>query len=133
MIGNTFKSFIVSVLLLLLLASAGQAEQVVLPLTLDYKLLTSLITREAFPGKNASAAIVGRPGDCTYLGISEPNFSAAGKFVRLEMRLAIRVGTELGRECMVPVEWQGYLTLLQQPVFDGRTFSLSFRTVDSSL
>jgi hypothetical protein len=133
MIGNTFKSFIVSVLLLLLLASAGQAEQVVLPLTLDYKLLTSLITREACPGKNASAAIVGRPGDCTYLGISEPNFSAAGKFVRLEMRLAIRVGTELGRECMVPVEWQGYLTLLQQPVFDGRTFSLSFRTVDSSL
>jgi hypothetical protein len=133
MIGNTFKSFVVSVLLLLLLASAGRAEQVVLPLTLDYKLLTSLIKREAFPGKNATAAIVGRPGDCTYLGISEPKFSAAGKFVRLEMRLAVRVGTELGRECLVPVEWQGYLTLLQQPVFDGRTFSLSFRTVDSNL
>ncbi len=133
MIGNTWKSFVGSVLLLVLLASTGWAEQVVMPLTLDYKLLTSLITREAFPGKNASAAIVGRPGDCTYLGISEPKFSAAGKFVRLEMRLAIRVGTELGRECLVPVEWQGYLTLLQQPVFDGRTFSLTFRTVDSSL
>lgn len=133
MIENTFKSFVVSVLLLLLLASAGRAEQVVLPLTLDYKLLTSLIKREAFPGKNSSAAIVGRPGDCTYLGISEPQFSEAGKFVRLEMRLAIRVGTELGRECLVPVEWQGYLTLLQQPVFDDRTFSLTFRTVDSSL
>ncbi len=133
MFGNIFKSFVVSVLLLLLLASAGRAEQVVLPLTLDYKLLTSLIKREAFPGNNSTAAIVGRLGDCTYLGISEPKFSAAGKFVRLEMRLAIRVGTELGRECLVPVEWQGYLTLLQQPVFDGRTFSLTFRTVDSSL
>ncbi len=133
MIGYALKSSAVSLLLLLLLASGGRAEQVVLPLTVDYHVLTSIVRKEAFPGNNSSAAIVGRPGDCTYLVISEPKFSTAGKLVRLEMGLAIRVGTELGGECLVPVEWQGYLTLLQQPVFDGRTFTLTFRTVDSSL
>ncbi|MFH0780676.1 MAG: lytic transglycosylase domain-containing protein [Pseudomonadota bacterium] len=119
-------------LLLLLLGSAARAEQVVLPLTLDYKLLTALIVKEAFPGKNNSAAIVGRPGECTYLGISDPKFSSAGKNVRLDMRLVIRFGTDLAGECLVPVEWQGYLSLVQQPVFDSRTFTLAFRTVDSS-
>ncbi len=91
------------------------------------------MVREAFPGKNNSAAIVGRPGECTYLGISEPKFSSAGKYVRLDMKLVIRLGTDLAGECLVPVEWQGYLSLVQQPVFDGRTFTLGFRTIDSSL
>ena len=120
------------VLCLLFVSPAG-ARQVTLPMTLDYKLLTSLMVREAFPGKNNSAALVGRPGECTYLGISEPKFSAAGKHVRLDMKLSIRLGTELAGECMVPVEWHGYLSLVQQPIFDGRTFTLGFRTVDSSL
>lgn len=117
----------------LLRVSVVQAQQVVLPMSLDFKLLTSLMVREAFPGKNNSAAIVGQPGGCTYLGISEPKFSSAGKNVRLEMKMVIRLGTELAGECLVPVEWQGYLSLVQQPVFDNRTFSLAFRTVDSSL
>lgn len=127
------KLCLYSCLLVLLLGSTARAQQIVLPMTLDYKLLTSLIVREAFPGKNNSAAIVGRPGECTYLGISEPKFSAAGKNVRLDMKLVIRLGTDLTGECLVPVEWQGYLSLVQQPVFDGRTFILAFRTVDSSL
>ncbi|MBU1567035.1 MAG: lytic transglycosylase domain-containing protein [Proteobacteria bacterium] len=127
------KLYIYSLLFLLLFGSAARAQQVILPMTLDHKLLTSLIVREAFPGKNNSAAIVGRQGECTYLGISEPKFSSAGKNVRLDMRLVIRLGTELAGECLVPVEWQGYLSLIQQPVFDSRTFTLSFRTIDSSL
>ncbi len=127
------KLFLYSCLLLLLLGSTAGAQQVVLPMTLDHKLLTSLIVREAFPGKNNSASIVGRPGECTYLGISEPKFSSAGNNVRLDVRLVIRLGTELTGECLVPVEWHGYLSLVQQPVFDGRTFTLAFRTVDSSL
>ncbi len=124
--------FLYPLLVLLLFGSVARAEQVVLPLTLDYKLLTALIVREAFPGKNNSAAIVGRPGECTYLGISEPKFSSAGKNVRLDMRLVIRIGTDMAGQCLVPVEWQGYLSLVQQPVFDSRTFTLAFRTVDSS-
>lgn len=131
--GNAFKICIFTGCFLVLLAVGARAEQVRLPLTLDHKLLTSLIIREAFTDRNNTAAIVGRPGACTYLGISEPRFSSAGKYVRLDVRLDIRLGTELAGECLVPVEWQGYLSLLQQPIFDGRTFALGFRTIDSSL
>ncbi len=98
--------------LLLTSATPGVARTVTLPLTLDFKLLTALLVRDAFSGKNQSAAIVGRPGECTYLGISEPQFSSAGNYVRLDMRLTIRLGTDLAGECLVPLEWQGYLTLV---------------------
>lgn len=118
---------------LILSVSPAFATDVVLPLTLDHKLLTSLLLRNGFSGEERSAAIVGSPEDCTYIRIAEPQFSAAGKLLRLEMRLDIRVGTQLGESCFSPVEWNGYLELLQQPIFDGRTFTFSFRTADSNL
>ena len=130
---KTRMSLAWSIALLMFLIPAAHAEQVVLPLTLDHQLLTSLVIKDTFTGKNHSASIVGSPGDCTYIGISEPKFTTAGSFLQLEMRLSLRLGTELGTECLVPLEWQGYITLVQQPVFDNQTFSLAFRTVDSKL
>jgi hypothetical protein len=133
-IAKSLMKFITLILLWLILsASAAFAKDVVLPLTLDHNLLTSLLLRNGFSGEEKSAAIVGSPEDCTYIRVAEPRFSAAEKLLRLEMRLDIRVGTQLGESCFSPVEWHGYLELLQQPIFDSRTFSLSFQTVDSNL
>jgi hypothetical protein len=126
-------NMIVFVLLWLLLPSNGHAEKVVLPLTLDHKLLTSLLLQKSFTGENNSAPIVGSPGDCNYIRIEEPQFSSVDELLRLEVRLLIRAGTPLGEKCIIPVEWQGYLELMQQPVFDSRTFTFSFQTVDSNL
>ena len=125
------RAVLISVLLLFPLAAG--AEQVTLPLTLDHRLLTSLVVKDTFTGRNQSAAIVGGPGECTYIGLSEPKFTTAGSFLQLEMRLSIRLGTQLGPECLVPLEWQGYVTLVQQPVFDNQSLALAFRTVDSNL
>lgn len=130
---SLLKSILLSLLWLVFSASSGLAEKVTLPLTLDHKLLTSLLLHNSFSGNDQSADVFGAPGDCTYIRIAEPHFSSAGKLLRLEMRLDIRVGLHLGDKCFSPVAWQGYLELLQQPIFDGRTFSLSFQTVDSSL
>ncbi len=131
------KSLLKSISLLLLwlvfFASPGFAEEVSLPLTLDHKLLTSLLLHKSFSGNDQSAEIFGTPGDCTYVRIAEPHFTSVGKLLRLEVRLDVQVGTHLGEKCVVPVAWQGYLELLQQPVFDSQTFSLSFQTVESRL
>lgn len=118
---------------LLVSASAGCAEKVSLPLTLDYHLLNSLLRHESFPGDNQSAAIYGVPGDCTFVRIAEPHFSSTGKLLRLELRLDVQLGSQVNDKCVVPVAWQGYLQLVQQPIFDSQTFSLSFKTVTSSL
>ncbi|WP_459946475.1 lytic transglycosylase domain-containing protein [Desulfocastanea catecholica] len=130
---KSLKILVATLLWLVLSASSGHAIDVVLPLTLDHSLLTSLLRHNFFLNEEQSAEITGKPGDCTYVRISEPNFSAAEKLLRLEVKLDIKVGTKLGETCLAPLEWHGYLELLQQPIFDGQTFALSFQTVDSRL
>ncbi len=131
--SGLLKSFILALFWLVLSTTSGFAEQVTLPLTLDYTLLTSLLQQNSFSGTDHSAAVFGLPGDCSYVRISEPKFSSTKKLLHLEVKLDIRAGTKVADKCFSPIEWHGYLELLQQPIFDGRTFSLSFRTVDSSL
>lgn len=127
------KSFVVALVVFLLSSSQVVAQKVSLPLTLDYSLLASLLVETSFTGKNNSAAVVGTEGDCFQVEIFDPQYSVSGELLRLEVGLFIRAGTELGGSCLLPVEWRGYLELLQRPQFDGRTFRLSFQTVDSNL
>ncbi len=121
------------VLLVFFVVSPAYAENVIIPLSLDNTLLTTLLRQSAFTEVGRSATIVGKPGDCIYLRVSEPRFSSVGGLLRLEVRLLIRLGSEFGESCLVPVEWEGYLQLFQKPVIDKRTFKLSLQTVDSTL
>lgn len=130
---KSLKIFVFIVLSLFETAASGFAKEVVLPLTLDHQILTALLLQSSFSGSGQGAEIFGQPGDCTYVRLSAPQFSSAGKLLRLEMRLDIRAGSRLGDSCLVPIEWHGYLELLQKPVLNGETFSLSFHTVDSRL
>jgi hypothetical protein len=127
------KSLVVALSVVLLSSFQAAAQKVTLPLTLDYALLTSLLVQSSFTGEDNSAAVVGSAGDCLQVELSEPQYSSAGDLLRLEMGLFIRFGTQLGDSCLLPVEWYGYLELMQRPQFDGRAFGLSFQTIDSSL
>lgn len=114
--------------------SQAAAGKVALPLTLDYKLLTSLLVRTGYVGSDLDALITGTESDCVHIRISQPQYSTAQNgLMRLEMKLFVRVGTPFQDQCFVPAEWQGYLVLYQQPLFDGKNFSLSFKTVESEL
>ncbi len=114
--------------------SQAVAERIVLPLTLDYELLTSLLVRSGYVGDDLDALITGTKRDCVHIRISHPHYSTAKNgLMRLEMKLFVRLGTPFQDQCFVPAEWQGYLVLYQQPVFDGEKLSLSFKTVDSRL
>jgi hypothetical protein len=118
---------------LLLSAATVAAEPVVLPLTLDHQLLAGLVRNAAFSGPGESVDLVGRPADCTHLSLAEPRFTSAGELLRLEIRLDIRLGSEVGGKCLFPLAWQGYLELWQRPVFAADSFQLSLQTVDSRL
>ena len=120
-------------LLVFFVVSPAYAENVIIPLSLDNTLLTTLLRQSAFTEVGRSATIVGKPGDCTYLQVSEPRFSSVGGLLCLEIRLFVRLGSEFGENCLVPVEWEGYLQLFQKPIIDKTTFKLSLQTVDSRL
>jgi len=116
-----------------MLPASLYGKNVVLPLTLDYKLLTTLLERSTFIGDNNAAMLVGDAEDCVHVKVSEPAYSSSGDLLRLEMRLYVKLSTPVGDTCLLPVEWEGYISLLQRPVFESEKFSLSFKTVDSKL
>jgi hypothetical protein len=126
-----FQFFILFCLCLLIIPSRSFSRQVILPLTLDYKLLSSLLVKNVFTGKNSS--YTAEKNSCTRVKITDPVYSAEGEFLRLEMRLAVEFGSPVGDKCFLPVRWEGYIVLLQQPVLGREDFNLLFRTVDSKL
>jgi hypothetical protein len=113
--------------------SQAAGQTVKLPITLDYRLLQTLIIRNAYTEASQSATLLNKGNGCLYLALSKPSVSEANGTIRFETLVSLHAGTPLGDRCAVPVAWQGYLVLDQRPVIDGRTMKLSFATISSSL
>lgn len=113
--------------------TSAYAQTVNIPLSLDAKMLTSLLVESTFQGEGESADVIGAPGDCIHVRLAEPHYRIEGERLRLQLSLKLHGGTELGGKCMFPVEWQGYLVLWQQPLFRSSQFGLSFQVLDSQL
>lgn len=139
MLPLPFRRQTLSILVFLLgfwMVSFSQASttKIVLPLTLDYELLTSLLISSGYVGEDLTALVTGTQRDCTYIRISAPHYSTTKNgLIRLRLKLFVKLGTPFQDQCFVPAEWQGYVDLLQQPVFDGEKFTLSFKTLTSTL
>lgn len=128
-----FFCLLVLISLLCFFVRPGSAETVAIPLTLDERLLTSLLIESSFKGPGTSMDAVGREGDCMYVRLDNPHYRVEKNLLRLEVGLTINGGTEVGGKCLLPMSWQGYLVLWQRPVFTGGEFILSFKVEDSEL
>jgi len=130
---DCFRPLLLTLFFLFLAVTVSAGQVVTLPLTLDDKLLTSLLAESAFTGPGRSADVVGEKGDCIYVKLEDPVYRLENNLLKLEMALTIHGGTEMGGRCLFPMEWQGYLVLWQSPVFPDNEFSLSFKIMDSQL
>ncbi len=104
-----------------------------LPMTIDYRLLRSLIISTAFTDPGDSAVVVDEGDGCVKITVSEPTVAEENALVRLEARVHVRAGLKIGGYCMTPVEWEGRLALFQRPMVDGETWTLSFKTRASAV
>ena len=126
-------SCLVTIITLFLFSRLSFAQVVTIPLTLDEQLLTSLLIESSFTGKGQSVEVVGHEGDCVYVKLEAPRYRIENNLLRLEMGLTVHGGTDVGGQCLFPVQWQGYLVLWQNPVFVRDEFALSFNITDSAL
>lgn len=117
----------------LLLPTITLAKTVVLPVTMDYKLLTSMVSQTYFTDEDNQAILLDRYDGCLKVVLSEPRFSTRDGHLHFESRITIHGGTPVGNTCLMPLSWAGYLNLWQEPRLDPQSFALSFITRDSSL
>ncbi len=119
------------VLFMLVLSDMGWAQNAVLPITIDYPLLKSLVESRLFKGAEKEVELVKDPRGCKKVVISDPEFNREGSRLRFEIKVRIKAGVEANNDCYLPVEWEGYVVFYQTPMIDPETFRLSFRTEDS--
>lgn len=113
--------------------AAALAETVALPVTIDYPLLRRLVVEQSFPGPGESALVVDEMGGCTRIEMSRPEMSPEREYLRLRCRLRFRVGVGLAGACLKPVDWDGFIELVQQPHLSPGSWRLGFTTLESRL
>lgn len=118
---------------LLFSVSFSEAKEVRIPISLDYKLLTALITQSSFTGSGATAELINEGDGCIALILSKPNFSRADNAVNFSSDVYLQAGTPVGGNCLMPYQWQGSIEVVQIPKLSSETWELTFETVDTKI
>jgi hypothetical protein len=131
--------FLITVILLLSvsvffspLQAQASIETVSLPITIDYQLLKSIIIKTAYTDPGQTAILLNENDGCMKITISEPSVRQESSQILFETKVHVVAGTYILNNCVMPIEWEGYLALVQKPIVDSR-WNLSFHTVDSTL
>jgi len=132
LVRNTIGPLILC-LVLGMSASAGEADTITVPISIDYPLLRILTRQAAFTGPNHAARVLDIEDGCTTVTIYDPQFAEHDGLVRFESRVTLKAGKSFGNHCFMPVAWQGYVVLFQQPEIDPADWQLSFKTIDSTV
>jgi len=130
-----YRWIIVSLLVMavaLFFPCPARSETVALPITLDYPILRALVIKTFYTDPGPSAILVDKGNGCERVIISEPRFLRKDAFVLFETKVFIRAGLPVKRTCIMPIEWEGYVTFIQRPKIDSR-WVLSFDTVESTV
>jgi hypothetical protein len=120
------------VLLVLLPPFPAFSETVNLSMTIDYPLLQSLVVRTAFTGSDRTAHFSDEQNGCWDVTIAEPEFFEKEGLLHFRTKIQANAAVYMFNRCMLPVSWEGYLTLIQTPKISAG-WILSFDTIGSSV
>jgi hypothetical protein len=121
------KNFIATVFSLLLgFAGSSAADQLSVPLQIDYDVIKKILVSQLYTGKGGTAELWNDRHGCSYLRLSNPDINGKNGQVQLLNDVQARFGTGLGGQCLTVLEWSGILETFQQPTLDAGHSVLSF-------
>ena len=124
-----------SLLLGLVTASPVHADvrSVNVPLQFDHEFIRQALLAQVYTRADAIAVLWDDGTGCNFLKLREPGVTSAGNRLRILTRGEARVGTRVGSMCLAPVQWDGFLEVLEEPALDSDGRLLRFRVVDSNI
>jgi hypothetical protein len=121
------KCFVITVFsFLLVVTRSGIADQLSVPVQIDYSFIKKALIAQLYTGKEKSAELWNDRYGCSYLKLSNPNVDGQNGQIRLLNEVQAKFGTGLGGECLTILEWAGVLETFQQPTLDSKRSILSF-------
>jgi len=114
-------------------AAPAATRTLPLPISLDYPFVRSVLIYQAFTEPGQRAVAVDKDEGCTRIELWEPEVDREGSLIRVRTRIKVRAGVVVLGKCLDPVDWQGYIEVLQRLRLDRGAWRLGFETVDSRL
>ncbi len=130
-----FRVLCLTILVLIFPGPALHAEvrTVEAPMTMDYSLLKTLVASSFFTEPGQKNTLLKDEAGCREIIISEPRFYQDEQRLFLEVLVDLRSGKSMGDYCLLPVSFEGYLTMEKEPVLDPENWNLRFEAVSSQM
>lgn len=113
--------------------SPARAEQVQLPITLDYPFIRAAFIRNAFTAPGEKAVVVDKDQGCTKIELWDLEVAPDGQRIKLRTRIKVKAGLTVFGKCLDPVDWEGRLEAWQMVEVDANAMRFKVRTVGSKL
>ncbi|MBW1713837.1 MAG: hypothetical protein JRJ59_11880 [Deltaproteobacteria bacterium] len=133
MIRPIARLTVVTLALVLAAGSPALAETVRLPITVDYQLLRSMFIYQVYTAPGQRAVALDQNEGCTKIELWQPELAPEGPYLRLGSRIKLRAGVPVLDQCLQPVDWEGYIEVVQRLWLDEKNWVLRFETIDSRL
>ena len=136
---SNWKSKGLSVLLLICLLrlpalALAATETVILPVTLEYPFIRSVLVYQLYNAPGERAIVIDEAqGDCVHIELSNPEVSRERPLIKVGSSIKIRAGVPLLGTCVGKFEWEGHIELLERLVVDENSWRARFETIDSRL
>ncbi len=115
------------------LRASAATQTVALPVTLDYPFIRSVLIYQAYTQPGQRAVAVDKDEGCTRIELWAPEVDREGSLVRVRTRIKVKAGLSVLGRCLDPLDWRGYVEVLQRVWLDKATWEVRFKTVDSRL
>lgn len=103
----------------LMFSTSGSANQISVPVQIDYKLITKALVSQLYTGTGNTAELWRDRAGCGYLKLANPDIGGQNGQIRMLNDVQAKVGTAMGGQCLTILEWGGTLETFQQPTLDA--------------
>lgn len=104
------------VITFLLSAQLAQAENVSVPLKIEFPLLQQLLINQLYREPSATIEILNDPYGCSEITLSEPEIGEFLQQLKINTRLKARLAVKMLDNCVPLLNWDGYAQIISKPV-----------------
>jgi hypothetical protein len=112
--------------------ASGTTQTVELPVTFDFQFIRSMIIYQVFTEAGERAVITEEEG-CTRIQLWDPEVSSEGNFLKIRSKFSLQFGIGIGGRCVNPLDYTGFVAVLQRLQFEKESWQVTFETVDSQI
>ncbi len=115
------------------IAPCVAAKTVQVPLQFDLAFLETLTVETVFTDPDQTFRVWGDDSGCNELTLSSPSVTADERGIHILSRGTGRAGTPVGTNCLLPINWDGLVGIVEQPSLSSDASAIEFQVIDSSL